>query len=92
MKKITREDKRKKEREINFFEEFVKLQKHFFKDINKRLAAVKDPRHKSYIDYGTEVMLLSVLMKNACGIVRMTNMTEQFNKDECIENISRVLG
>ncbi len=65
MIKITREDKRKKERQINFFEEFIKLQKHFFKDFNKRLTAVRDPRHKSYIDYGAEIMLFSVLLKNA---------------------------
>ena len=92
MIRITREEKRKKEREINFFEEFIKLQKHFFKDLNKQLATVRDPRHKSYIDYGAEIMLFSVLLKNACGVVSMTSMTERFNKDECINNISRVLG
>lgn len=92
MIKITRKDKRKKEREINFFEEFIKLQKHFFKDLNKRLATVRDPRHKSYIDYGADILLFSILLKNACGIASMTSMTEQFNKDECIDNISKVLG
>lgn len=92
MIKITREERRKKEREINFFEEFIKLKKHFFRDLNKRLAAVKDPRHKSYIDYTTEVMLFPVLLKYACGITSMTSMTEQFNKNECIENISKALG
>ncbi len=92
MEKITREKKREKEREINFFEEFIKLQKHFFKDISKRLKSVKDPRHKSYIQYGTDAMLFSVLMKNACSIESMSGMTEQFNREECIENMSRVLG
>lgn len=92
MKKVTREKKREKEREINFFEEFVKLQRHFFKDINKRLKRVKDPRHKSYIQYGTDVILFSVLMKNTCGITSMNGMTEQFNREECIGNMSRVLG
>lgn len=92
MKKVTREKKREKEREINFFEEFIKLQKHFFKDINKRLKSVKDPRHKSYIEYEPEVILFSVIMKNACGIGSMSSMTEKFNKDECIDNMSRVLG
>ena len=92
MKRLTRKNKRDKEKEINFFEEFIKLQKHFFKDLKKRFEAVKDPRHKSYIEYGPEVILFSVLMKNSCGITSMTSMTEQFNKDECIENISRVLG
>ncbi len=92
MTKITRKIKREKEKEINFFEEFVKLQKHFFKDLKKRLESVKDPRHKSYIEYGSEIILFSVLMKNSCGIASMTSMTEQFNKNECIENISMVLG
>lgn len=91
MIRITRDEKRKKEREINFFEEFIKLQKHFFKDLNKRLAAVKDPRHKSYIEYAPEVLLFPVLLKNTCGIASMTSMTEKFNKDECIENISRII-
>lgn len=92
MKKVTREKKREKESKINFFEEFIKLQKHFFKDINKKLRSVKDPRHKSYVQYGTDAILFSVLMKNACGIESMSGMTEQFNREECIENMSRVLG
>ena len=32
MKGITRKDKREKEKNINFFEEFIEIQKHFFKD------------------------------------------------------------
>jgi len=92
MTKITREKKRKKEKEINFFEEFIKLKKHFFKDIIKRFQSVKDPRHKSYIQYGTEAILFTVLMKNVCSITSMSGMTEQFNRYECIENISKVLG
>ncbi len=92
MIKTTRKNKREKEKEINFFEAFIKLQKHFFKDIQERLKRVKDPRHKSYIEYEPDVILFSLLMKNACGIYSMSNMTEQFNKDECIENVARVLG
>lgn len=51
MSRITRKIKREKEEQINFFEEFIKLQKHFFKDIFKKLKSVKDPRHQSYIEY-----------------------------------------
>jgi hypothetical protein len=92
MIKTTRKSKREKEKEINFFEEFIKLQKHFFKDIKRLLKSVKDPRHKSYIEYEPDVILFPVLMKNACSIYSMSNMTEQFNKYECIENMARVLG
>lgn len=92
MVRITRRKIREKEKEINFFGEFVKVKEHFFRDIVKRLNAVRDPRHQSYIEYGTDVLLFSVIMKNACGIISMSNMTEKFNKEECIENMAKVLG
>lgn len=92
MIKNTRKVKREKEKEINFFGEFIKLQKHFFKDILKHLNGVRDPRHKSYIEYNSDVILFTVLMKNACSILSMSNMSEKFNKYECIENIANVLG
>jgi hypothetical protein len=92
MRKVTRKEKRKKEEKINFFEEFIKVQKHFFSTLVERLKRIKDPRHQSYIEYGPEALLFSMIMKNICGIPSMTNMTEKFNKDECIENIRAVLG
>jgi hypothetical protein len=92
MTKITRKNKREKEEKINFFEEFIKVQKHFFQDIVKRLKEIKDPRHRSYIEYETDVLLFTVIMKNACSIMSMSNMSEKFNKEECIENMARVLG
>ena len=92
MRRVTRKEKREKEEKINFFEEFIKVKKHFFKAIEKRLKRTKDPRHQSYIEYEADILLFVVIMKNICGIPSMTNMTEKFNKDECIENVSKVLG
>lgn len=43
--------KKEKESKINFFMEFTKIRKHFFRDFNKKLALVKDVRHTSYITY-----------------------------------------
>lgn len=92
MARITRKEKREMEKKINFFEEFIKIQKHFFKDILKRLKGVKDPRHQSYTEYDVDVLLYTVMMKNACGIISMNDMTTKFNKEECIENIAKALG
>ena len=92
MKKVTRKEKRKKEENVNFFEEFIKIQKHFFSSLVERLKRVKDPRHQSYIEYGPEILIFSMIMKNICAIPSMRNMTEKFNKDECIENVRTVLG
>lgn len=92
MVKVTRKEKREKEENINFFAEFMRIQKHFFKDILKRLKRVKDKRHQSYIEYGTDILLLTIIMKNACCIESMNSMTNKFNKNECLENISKILG
>lgn len=84
--------KKRKRRKNKFFRRVHKIKEHFLKDIVKRLKAVKDNRHQSYIEYKTDILLFSVIMKNACCIDSMNGMTEKFNKDECIKNIGNVLG
>ena len=92
MNKRTRKQKRDKEKEINFFVEFIKIKRHFFKDFNKKLGNVKDERNQSYITYDSEIILFTVIMKNVSGIVSMNKMTKDFNKDEVIDNIATYLG
>jgi hypothetical protein len=92
MNKITRKQKREKEKEINYFGEFSKIKKHFFKDLNKKLAIVKDKRNQSYVTYAPEIILFTVIMKNVSGIVSMNKMTKDFNNDAVIENIAASLG
>ena len=92
MIKNTRKIKRENEEKINFFEEFIKIQKHFFKDLIKYFKRINDPRNKSYIEYETDIIIIQMIMKNACSIKSMTSMTEKFNKIECIENTAKILG
>lgn len=92
MGKITRKQKRDKQRGINFFEEFLRIQRHFFKEMNSKLRYVKDNRHQSYIEYGTDILLFSVIMKNITSLQSMNQMTVEFNKDECINNVGKTLG
>ncbi|MBN4063119.1 transposase family protein, partial [Alkaliphilus sp. AH-315-G20] len=89
---IYRKEKREKETGINFFVEFMKIKEHFFKDLIKNLKRVKDWRNKSYIDYGVEVLLIMIILKNALGVMSMRAMTADFNKAECIDNIKKVVG
>lgn len=89
---FVRKLKREKEKEINFFGEFLKIKHHFFKDFNKKLASVDDKRNQSYITYDPELILFVVIMKNVSGVISMNRMTKDFNKDEVIDNIAKVLG
>ncbi|MCK4261270.1 MAG: transposase family protein, partial [Halanaerobiales bacterium] len=60
--------------------------------MNAVLRNVKDRRHQSYIKYGTDILLFTMIMKNVTGIESMNKMTSNFNRDECIENIAKALG
>jgi len=90
--RISRKEKREKESKVYFFGEFLKVKNHFFKNLINMLKSVMDMRHQSYTVYGAEILLFTVLMKNICGIKSMTSMTNNFNKNECIENMAKVLG
>lgn len=92
MIKITRKQKREKESKINFFAEFTKIRKHFFRDFNKKLKLVKDVRHTSYITYEPDILLFTVIMKNVSGIFSMNKMSRDFNTEESINNIAKSLG
>lgn len=92
MKKITRKQKRERLKEINFFAEFLKIQKHFFKEMNLKFKKVKDNRHQSYIKYDTDILLMVMIMKNITALESMNQMTTEFNKDECINNVAQTLG
>ncbi|WP_227935273.1 transposase family protein [Alkalihalobacillus deserti] len=87
----TRREKREQEKEINYFVEFLKIQKHFFKELTNKLKKVKDHRSQNYITYGSEIILFTILLKNMTGLKSMRSMSDGFNKEECIENIRTVL-
>ena len=89
---VTRKEKREKEKEVNYLFELLKTQNHFFKNLYKLLKDVDDPRHQSYITYDTEVLLMMVILKNACNLKSMREMTNEFNKEECIKNLGKLLG
>ncbi|KIY21088.1 transposase family protein [Mesobacillus subterraneus] len=89
---ITRKEKREQEKETNYFFEFLKIKKHFFKEFTNRLKSVKDHRAQGYITYPPEIILFTVIMKNMTGLKSMRSMSNGFNKEECIENVRKTIG
>ena len=62
MIRVKRKEKRTKESKINFFAEFIKIQKHFFSDFTKKLREVKEVRNTSYITYEPDILLFTVIL------------------------------
>lgn len=65
---------------------------HYYPEFNNRLNATRDPRDVRYITYTPATMLGTGLLKNICGIESMQQMTERFNQEECIKNISNLFS
>jgi len=72
------------------FASFCRIMKLYFPDFIGWLSSLKDPR--KFWTYETEVMLMTVIMKNVCCIESMQQMTDGFIKDECVKNLCTVLG
>ncbi|MEN0648338.1 hypothetical protein NSQ82_04735 [Caldifermentibacillus hisashii] len=36
--------------------------------------------------------MMMVILKNACNLKSMREMTNEFNKEECIKNLGKLLG
>lgn len=90
--KITRMYKRRAEGKNNFFFELSKIQRHFFKELPKWLGAVRDTRAQGYITYQADIILMTMLMKNATSVESMRTMDDAFNTDACVKNICSLLG
>ena len=68
--------------------DFIKVQRHFFKDLSKWIDELEDPRNKSYITYTQQDLFYLGILKNVCGIKTMRQMNEKFNEEECINSLS----
>ena len=86
---VIREKRRQIKKDIAAF---LKIQKHYFPTLIEDIKNVLDKRNQSYITYGIEVILYTVILKNVCSIVSMQEMDREFNVDECVKNIYNILN
>lgn len=78
--------------ENNFFEEFLVIQRHFFKEFTGKLKNVKDIRQNKKVKYEPDILLFMIIMKNCCSIISMNEMESEFSTNKSTENMSKALG
>ncbi len=67
---------------------FISAQKHFFPDLIERFHQVADPRQQGSVQYSIEEILYTIIMKNICSITSMQGMTDAFNDENVVKNMS----
>ena len=86
---LNRIERRKIKKEINIFLDVVKIIKQYFPQLTQKLQELTDVRHQSYVEY--TISVITRLLGLLCGIKIMREMTEKFNTEEAIKNISNML-
>lgn len=89
---LTREKKRKLQEKDKGIVDFVKIQNHIFPDLISKLDAVQDPRHQSYITYGSDMLLYPVILKNIFSLHTMRGMNDWFYDGNCRSNLEKLMG
>lgn len=90
---MSREQERiRKKLEDNPIVECNKIQRRFCPELFSMFGKVNDPRHQSYIDYSTRVMLGTMYYKSIAGISSMQEMTRAFNDETISRNLYRFMG
>ncbi len=88
---MTRAERRSKRKKYgNDFASFYQIIKLYLPDFISWLAGLEGS--EKFWTYETEVMLMTVIMKNTCCISSMQQMTDEFIKDECVKNLCTALG
>lgn len=86
------QDRIRKKLEGNPIVECNKIQKKYCPELFARFAVVNDPRHQSYIDYSSGIMLGTAYYKCIGGISSMQEMTRKFNDESVVENLYAFMG
>lgn len=77
---MTKEEKREKRKKDRGIVDFIMIQTHFFKEFQKWIEEMTDPRHLSYTTYTQTDLIYLGILKNVCSVESMRQMEEKFNE------------
>lgn len=89
---VTKKLKRTIKHEDKGIADYIRVQRHFFEDLNDWIDEITDPRNESYCTYTQQDMVHLGILKNVCGVESMRQMNEKFNEEACIDTLSFLSG
>ena len=85
---LNKAERRQLLQDKNLLNELRKIIKKYFPSLNNLFSNLTDKRHKSYIKYNIRSIMMTRLFALLCGITTMTEINNEFNKEEAIKNLS----
>lgn len=89
---MTRKEARERLAELTLCCELARVIKRFFPQLLMLLEKVRDPRHQSYVTYGSKILLMTRILSSIFYIGSMRKTSAEFNSERMIENIGVLCG
>ncbi len=89
---LTREQRRKLMKDKNILKAMIEIIHKYFPDLTSLFNDLTDKRHSSYIKYSMRTIIMTRLFALICGITSMNDMTNKFNTEQAIKNLSSICG
>ena len=85
---LNKVQRRKLLQDKNLLDELRKIIKKYFPDLMSLFSKLTDKRHKGYVTYKMRTIIMTKLFALLCGITTMTEINNEFNKEQAIKNLS----
>lgn len=85
---LNRKFKRNLRKDKNLIKNIFEIIQKYLPKFLDKLANLSDARHQSYVTYSMKVICVTRLLGLLCGITELVTMSDKFNKDGIIKNIS----
>lgn len=90
--RVTRKMKRELKKAVNPLEELLIIIGQYFPKFYKWLETLTDNRNQSYITYDIKICIIVRILALCSGIQSMNGINKDFNTDETLENINKILN
>lgn len=87
---MNREFKRNLRKDKNLIKDMFSIIQKYLPELIDKLSNLTDTRHQSYVTYSMKVICVTRLLGLLCGITELVSMSDIFNNDNVITNISDI--
>ena len=89
---MNRKDRRKLRKDKDLIKELYSIIVKYLPKLLDMFENLTDVRNKSYVTYKMKTICVTRLFALLCGLTTMTDISNDFNSDNCIKNLSKICG
>ena len=89
---MNRKERRKLRKDKDLIKELYSIIVKYLPKLLDMFENLTDVRNKSYVTYKIKTICVTRLFALLCGLTTMTDISNDFNSDNCIKNLSKICG